>query len=267
MRLILLLSALAVACLGLWFFLVRATPPTAEAILTALREGDPAFTTLDELRLEGCQFSLRHDTAAAEGGRTSRTFLKADLGRFEFSRGTIQPLPKGKAVLRIARAKPSAPLIAQVRQVLAALPALPAKDGGTLTLKPENGGTKVIEAFGSTRMPEMSEAELRKILGQPGGTLAFNFTEVIVGSDGATPPPQHPDAPAFFDFAEAVMALPDPMTVNVTLLFAEAPPTRETFRSGSVIIPPYLQVRTASLDAAQSLGRMLHDYASANCRR
>ncbi|MCT4607892.1 MAG: hypothetical protein N4A70_01645 [Pelagimonas sp.] len=141
------------------------------------------------------------------------------------------------------------------------------EDTGELTLCPNSGGQITFSPLRQHSDAKAQRQELARILRQKNGQIVMRMiAEVDISEIGEVQGlKKHPDAPGFYDFAQSVIQLPNPMSAQVSLHYVGKTATRENFRTGSVATPGTLQLTFPDQSGAISFAQLLARYRKDGC--
>ncbi len=235
LRLILFVASLTVAIGLVYFFVLSPTP--ADRLSRGLAEA----TGLDgTVNLDGCNISLVVESVGQESSpiALTRVVIRADLRNYNLKTVRFIRSPKGFG-LRIDRGPVNDSMLIQASSIIDA--------GADLTEQP---------------VSEVSS--LKEFLGAKNTSLFFRvMAKVVTTEDGTKKFIAHEDAPRFYQFVEAVEALPAPVTYRTTSTFLSGEISSDSFITGRVDAIPSLQFSLGSEDQAKILAHAFHDYAAA----
>lgn len=139
-----------------------------------------------------------------------------------------------------------------------------APDPYTLTLVPEDGPAQEIRPLAQPAS-KMTPADVETQLRQPSGKLNFRLgVQIPENPDDIKP---HKDAPAFHQFAHAVLADAALREYSVQLAYLGSDAVAEALLIGGLVAPPDVQFVLPSEEDAKALAEVLLRYVSKTCRR
>lgn len=219
-------------------------PPTGADVVAAMRANDPSLGTA-EVTLNGCRLQVQNVSALSGTDAIAVTELDVDLQIFDFETVQVTMLEDKRQALTFSRAAVTDAMLAQAQALLQSLP----------------------QEANVQASDETALENLRELLEQPGAQLRFQ-TQADVIEDPEGGPAQlkpSPQAPQFFDFVEALRALPLPRTYAAGLTFASSEQSRDSLVSGVVSFPAQLQLRANTVEDARALGETLFRYVNESC--
>lgn len=251
-----------VSIFAIWFAMQSQPSNSSDDVLAMMRDTVRNMSDA-EVRLERCQFSMRQQNDGTQGVITQFQAFDVDLELFEFKSVRVADMEDGAAHMVIARKDASELLFAQVRKVLNVFPEeRQPRDPNTADREDSDHADVPRDAAGAISFEAVREALLK-----PRGQVVFDFSAHL--PDGAlessAPLPQHKDAPEFFAFSEAVLAIDPPRTFSVQQVFQGVDRQAETFLAGRVEIPAELHIVLATREAAYNLGAALFQYTQRVC--
>ncbi len=238
MRVALSAMSFLVAGVAIWAVFFRSPAPSADHLSDMIMAGNPEVSA-GGITWDGCRLSLTGVQADDANDLLLQAHLQVDLRLFELAQVRILPAAGG-AVTYVVSHRDGPEYLQEAARLAALLPDDIRGDG------------------------DWSEEALADLLGARGGELSFRMTSVAVGGESSTIMPDE-DAPAFYRFAEAVLAQEPSLTVRVAQMFQGTEPREDSFLSGEVALPGALQFRFETQGAAEGFGEALYAYQKAHC--
>ncbi|SMX27049.1 hypothetical protein TRP8649_01151 [Pelagimonas phthalicica] len=218
------------------------------------------------VQLEGCM--LQVSFPASVKSKDLDYFLNANL--VDFDLGSVSLIPGSDGTTRYL-AQPTF-LSKETRDQAFAISELAREftppSQHTTTLFPNSGGQVTWAPLDQD--PDIAQRRLAfdTMLKQPGGKLQIHIM-AKAERDAATNTSKlvaHKDAPVFYDFVQAVKAMPNHRSLVTTLSFSEPPYDRNSFVMGSMHSPAPIDLRFPDTEEAKEFARLMLLYRQKHCR-
>lgn len=162
------------------------------------------------------------------------------------------------------------PLLSAAQNLLSKVPEpLQNRQGHPLTMYGNDGTVTQNSSLPQEQDGPLSKPVLRTILAQPNAKLTFQLTALIPDTEVGQAPAEiqpHADAPALFDFVNAVEADTTLVGYSFNLVFNGTTETRETLVLGGLEFPTQVRFTAASTDQAREIATAVLRYSQASCR-
>jgi hypothetical protein len=242
-----------------------------ELALEALQEAQWAAEGAElNIQLDSCRLDISITQAQADGKSLRRSRLVADL--FDFSQQTvnIRPINDGRMVVSLIPKPVSDQLLSTAHNLLSKVPpSLQNRQGHTLTMYGNDGTVTQNSPLPQEQEGSISKANLRRVLEQPNGKLTFQLRALIPDTEPGQPPAEiqpHADAPALFDFVDAVEADTTIAGYSFNLIYNGKTAARERLVLGGLEFPAQVQFAVESEDKARETANALLRYSQTDCR-
>jgi hypothetical protein len=244
-------------------YLMNARDSSKQEIIEAFTALDPNFSA-DNLLFDGCVFGFSIEHAGQN--ELMQMHQRIDLTHFNLQSVNLQNRADGKVRLNVSHIPGQHDLVTQASQVVDLTSPDP-EDTGELTLYPNSGGQITFSPLQQHNDAKAQRQELARILRQENGQIVMRMiAEVDISETGEVQGlKKHPDAPGFYDFAQSVIQLPNPMSAQVSLHYVGKTATRENFRTGSVATPGALQLTFPDQSGAISFAQLLARHRKDGC--
>ena len=242
-----------------------------ELALDTLRDAHWAAEGADvDIRLEACRLDISIRQVQPNGTGLRRSRLVTELSDFRQDTVNILPTNDGRAILSLIPKPISNQQLASAQRLLSNTPSsMRDQKGHTLTMFHNDGRVTQNSPLPSGQEGHWPKTDLRRLLEQPNGKLTFQLRALLPDTEpgqAAAAIQPHKDAPALFDFVQAVEADSTLVGYSFNLIFNTETAARDTLILGGLEFPTQVRFTVASEDRARETAKALLGYSHANCR-
>lgn len=264
-----IIGAICVAFTAVAGYFLFAQKSPRELALETLSEAQWATEGDDvNIQLDDCRLDISITQATGNSLRRSR--LLTDLSEFSQETVNIRPVNDGRAILSLIPKPISNQQLSSAQRLLSKVPpSMLDRKGHTLTMYRNDGTVTQNTPLAQEQAGQWSKADLRRLLEQPNGKLTFQLRALLPDPEPGQPAAQtqpHADAPALFDFIQAVEADPTLTGYSFNLIHNGETAARDALVLGGLEFPAQVQFTVASQDQARETAKALLRYSQANCR-